>query len=112
MFRGDFPRGHPMKGRNFHHSEMRNETGTDNLVRHLAMGGKTHLHVVSGAELSRLSREHKDFRHFGPVIATPGQHVSYWFEQAILLERKPRFAWNVRNADAKATSVLRAHGWS
>lgn len=112
MFRGDFPSGHPLKGKNFHHAQLRNDGGADNLVEHLARGHKAHIHVIPGEVLTRLTAERREWARLAPLTRQPSDHVAYWFEQAILMESKPRFAWNVRNADANAMNVLRALGWT
>lgn len=111
MFRGDFPSGHPLKGKNFHHAQLRNEGGVDNLAEHLSRGNKVHIHAVPGEALTRLTAERGDWAWLAPLTQQPTEHVGYWFEQAILMESKPSWAWNVRPVDPTAARVLRGLGW-
>ena len=110
MFRGDFPSGHPLKGRNFHHAQLRNEGSTDDLLGHLRRGGRVHIHVVSGEELTRMAVARPECRHLLPLTGQATEHTGYWFEQAILAEGKSRWAWNARGVDPNAEAVLRRHG--
>jgi len=109
MFRGDF-----LKGKNFHHNEMRKGNDERNLISYLQSGKKVKIYVITGIKLTSLVAEFDSFKKFLPFINYPSgrlrysfeEHPGYYFEQIILRESHNQWAWNTRGVDDKARKIM------
>lgn len=111
MFRGD-----GLRGGNFHHAQMRAGNNGQSLESYLAKGGKADVYAVSNAHLIELAESSSLLRGLlpmarGEVTLSRGRdYAGYWFEQLILRDELPQWAWNTQGIHAEAREVLAAYG--
>lgn len=106
MFRGD-----GLKGKNFHHQEMRNGNGLVNLEEYLEKGNKVEIYVISKNILEKATKEEPSLKKYEVLISDTSlkkysQHPAYWYEQIILSEENNCWAWNSKGADNKAFKII------
>jgi len=94
MFRGD-----GMKGKNFHHAQMRAGNGDRNLENYVRAGGRVDIHRSRGNTIRRAIDEGKALKGFAPLVAQATKHIAYWVEQIILASEPGQWAWNTNGAD-------------
>jgi hypothetical protein len=107
MFRGD-----GLKGKNFHHQEMRKGSGQNNLEEYLQKGRTVEIYIISKGVLERGAAEAPELKHIAQILADDSlkkyaNHPAYWYEQIILSEEKRSWSWNEKGADSKAQEVIR-----
>lgn len=102
MFRGD-----GLRGRNFHHAQMRAGNGNDNPVSLLHSGKKVDLYRVSEESIALAVCEVSALRRLAPLLGQSTNHVGYWFEQFILSTEDRSWRWNTAGADRRAQEVMR-----
>lgn len=111
MFRGD-----GMKGLNFHHAQMREGGGANGLISYLAKGKKVKIFRISSSDLKRLTESNLAMARYKPMVngqlsLSRGRNFAgYWFEQLILRDEKPDWAWNTQGAHADAVAAMAAYG--
>jgi hypothetical protein len=108
-------RGAGLKGKNFHHNEMRKGNGEQNLINYLQSEKKVKIYVIAGSKLSSLVEQLEDFKGLPPLINRPSfnskeNHPGFWFEQLILRESSTQWAWNTNGADKKAIKIMNELG--
>jgi len=107
MFRGD-----GLKGKNFHHLEMRKGFGQNNLEEYLQKGRTVEIYIISKGVLERGAAEAPELEHIAPILADDSlrkyaNHPAYWYEQIILSEEKRSWSWNEKGADSKAQEIIK-----
>lgn len=111
MFRGD-----GLKGRNFHHAQMREGNGGHGLERYLAGGGAVDVYAIASEKLIKLTATSVRMRNLGPMargeVTLPRgrDYAGYWFEQLVLREEHRQWAWNTHGVQAEARAVFEAYG--
>jgi hypothetical protein len=102
MFRGD-----GMAGRNFHHAQMREGNGADNLENFLRSGEKVLIYSISDVSITRAVEQVQQLSRFNGLLYQHTKHVGYWFEQLILYLEGKEWSWNTARAEQPAVAVLR-----
>lgn len=100
MFRGD-----GMKGRNFHHAQMRAGNGADTLCAYLRAGGRVTIHRISQDKLAQAVQA-PALQRLGALLSMHDKHLGYWFEQYVLAAEGDQWRWNTAGADAAAHRLL------
>lgn len=90
MFRGD-----GLKGKNFHHNEMRTGRGCHNLLQYLREGRAARIHLVPESVIRQLK---SNLPSSVLALREGTKHAGNWAEQVILAQTG-RWAWNTDGAN-------------
>jgi hypothetical protein len=109
MFRGD-----GMRGRNFHHAQMRVGNGDDNPVNYLRSGRRIDLHRVNDISMRRALSEVPSLAALTAALSsTAKNHLGYWLEHIVLATEARQWRWNTAAANreaARTAAMLRNAG--
>jgi len=93
----------PSKGKNFHHKEMREGNGQNNLEVYLQIGGTVDIYIIDILEM--LDAEVSERQYMAAILADPPkyrEHPAHWYEQIILSQEKRSWSWNTQGTGIKA----------
>ena len=68
--------------------------------------GPIYIHRIDGHDLISLVPGTSRWDGIAALQRSSRYHIGYWFEQAILIERRARFPWNEGGAGEPALSAL------
>ena len=106
MFRGD-----GLKGKNFHHAEIRKGNGMKNLEEHLSKRNSVKIFTLSKDTMEKFVIEDPDLMHLQIIHQEKYKktkiHPGYWLEQIILSEDIKEWAWNTKGVDSSAMAAIK-----
>ena len=107
MFRGDFDK--ELKGKNFHHCQMRTGRNGDNAETYLKSGMQFDIFVLDAKNLIFKIRNDSSLSHLTKLMSQPENHPGYWLEQFILATQPGRWRWNQKGAESRVLSLVAQH---
>jgi hypothetical protein len=103
MFRGD-----GMRGRNFHHAQMRAGNGDDTPEKYLKSGRRIDIHRLEESSMRRALAQAPSLGGFvAAVDALTRNHLGYWLEHTILAKEPKQWRWNTAAADREAGRLFK-----
>ena len=95
----------PLKGKNFHHKQMRKGNGQNNLEEYLQIGGTVDIYIISKDILEILAAEDTELQYMRAILVNSPkkhrEHPAHWYEQIILYQEKSSWSWNTQGAGGK-----------
>ncbi len=105
MFRGD-----GLKGKNFHHAQMRAGNGKDTLSSYLIGGRQIAIYRVPAAVIARQVQDTAILQPLRILLSQPVtsvKHLGWWFEQYVLFTERGLWRWNTAQADKSLGDLFR-----
>jgi hypothetical protein len=109
MFRGDFDK--ELRGKNFHHHQMRTGRNGDNAETYLKSGMRFDIFVLDAQSLLLKIANDSSLSHLTELMSQLGNHPGYWLEQFILATQSGRWRWNQKGAESGVLSFLMKRGF-
>ena len=108
MFRGD-----GLDGKNFHHQQMREGNGQNNLEEYLQLGGTVDIFIIGKDILEELAAKVTELQFVSAILADDSlkrtDQPGWWYEQIILSEEKESWSWNIKGAGSDVKKAVKKY---
>ena len=106
MFRG-------LNGKNFHHKEMREGNGQNNLEVYLQIGGTVDIFIIGKDILEELAAKVTELQFISAILADASlkrtDQPGWWYEQIILSEEKESWSWNIKGSGSDVKKAVKKY---